>query len=180
MKSKILLLLISAVCVITAPAYSQANNAKEKLQKNSAKTFVNQSKVTISAAIAQQKKVKNEESLEMFIARAYDHQKHAIELYNQGNYQKALIHSLKARKIAIASLAENRGEIKDELDAKVFYKDFKNPEDKENKDFFKNIAKAMKNKRDPNIGELESELDPNIEVTDSDGKVDIKQLVNVK
>jgi len=159
-----------------------AVNAQDvKKQKNAAKNFINTTPSVIKNAIAQKKKNKKTDERDgPLIAKAFDQYKHAVELYNAEKYEKAMYHSLKARKYAFLSIKENKGEVPDVNDPEIIFKDFKDPKDKENKAYYKNLKKVIKNVKDVTLGDMEGELDSGIEVTEDDTKVDPKLLIMVK
>lgn len=178
MRKNIIILALISVCLFMATALD-AQDVKK--QKNAAKSFLNATPSIIKNAIAQKKKSKiDDEGSGPLIAKAFDHHKHAVDLYNAVKYEKAIYHALKARKYAILSIKERKGDYNETADPEIIFKDFKDPKDKENKAYYKNLKKVLKNVKDVALGDLEGELDSGIEVTEDDAKVDPKQLIMVK
>ena len=80
----------------------------------------------------------------------------------------------------LVSIKEDKGKYDDSANVLDVFENFKNPKDKGNKDFYKDMKMAFKNNKDASIGNAEDELDSDVEVTEDDSKVDIKQIVKVK
>ncbi len=182
MRKIVFTLVVLSICILAnSTAFAQDKNADKalKAQKDAAKKFINATPAVIKLAITQKKKSKKEDG-EPLIAKAFDHQKKAVELYNAGTYEKALYHSLKARKYAAISIKQDKGTYEEKADSEVVFKDFKDVKAKENKAFYKSMKKVFDSKKETTIGDAESELESGVEVTEDDSKVDVKQLVNVK
>jgi len=193
MKKLFTLSIIMAVCIFTSTAIYGQDAKVLKAQKASAKTFISATTKVISQANTAKIKIKRAEGVGgQNIAKAYDHQKHAIELFAAGTFEKAIYHSLKARKYAAISLKEDGVDYVEAADAEVVFKDFRDPEEKDkdkkkaNSVFFKSMKEVFKFKfklKDENaafIGEAESLLDADIEKTADDKGVTpalIKEMV---
>jgi len=177
MNKNVIFLVALSVCIFAtnADVFSQQ---KIKAQKSAAKNYINATVDYIKQAIAVKKKAHREDG-EPYIAKAFDHQKHAIELYNAGSFEKAIYHSFKARKFTMLSMKIDKGKFEDRSEAEIVFKDFKDPKNIENKAFYKSMKKAFINAKDASIGDAEADLDSGIEVTEDDAKVDIRLLVNV-
>lgn len=177
-KNVIISVVLSIFILATSVAFGQDKKV-EKEQKTAAKNYVNGTSAFIKEAIKLKKESKREDG-DPYIAKASDHYKHAVELYNNGELEKAIYHSLKARKYLAQSMKLDKGKYIEDTDFTELFQSFKDPKDKENKDFYKTNKAMFKNTKDASVGEFENELDADIEVTEDDSKVDVKGLVKVK
>jgi hypothetical protein len=167
-------LIMSFLIAGSADVFAQDKKLEQK-QKNAAKSFINQTTGIIKAAnnakkanpkAKKKKKGEDEEQGEAWIGKAIDHQKKAVELYNQGTaIEKAIYHSMKARKLAFIAIKEYKGEMQEqwEVNPEVLFKEF----DKD-KDFYKKVRKTMKDLKKPEIGDMEGELESGVEVSTAD------------
>lgn len=193
-KNLVTLVFMSLIILISSAVHAQDAKVLAK-QKNAAKAFLNATPAIIKKAVTQKKSNKKSiENIGVQIAKAFDHQKHAVELYNAEKYEKAILHSLKARKYAALSIKENKGDFEETANPETVFKDFKDRNLKikdEEKDktkermkeidkYYKNMKDAFKYKKDASIGAFESELDSGIEQTEDDEKIDLKQLTPIK
>jgi hypothetical protein len=179
MKTNVIISTVLSIFILaTSVAFGQDKKV-EKAQKTAVKTFINGTPAFIKEAVALKKESKREDG-EPYIAKASDHYKHAVELYKAENLEKAIYHTLKARKYLAQSMKLDKGKYVEDTDVNTLFQNFKDPKDKENKDFYKNIKIVFKNTKDAALGEFESELDGDLEVTEDDSKVDVKGLEKVK
>lgn len=177
-KNVIISAVLSIFILATSVVYGQDKKV-EKAQKTAVKAFINGTTAFIKEAVTLKKESKREDG-EPYIAKSNDHFKHAVELYNNGNLEKAIYHIIKARKYTALSMKLDKGKYVEDTDVMALFQNFKDPKDKSNKDFYKSIKIVFKNTKDANLAEFKSELDTDVEVTEDDANVDVKGLVKVK
>lgn len=185
MKKLRTVLMLFAIVVLACSVVNAQVDKETKAKKEAAKKFINSTPSVLKLAVTQRKankKIKAKDD-STFIAKAYDHQKHAMELYAAGTYEKAMYHSLKARKLAVMAVKQNKGRFIDQSEPELIFKAFKNPTDKANKEFYSAMFKVFKDSGSADIGQWESELDPNVELTEGDSKITaelLKKMLPVK
>lgn len=179
MKKNVITSIVLSMLILSTPVVFGQDKKVEKAKKTVTKTYVNGTVAFIKEAVSLKKESKREDG-EAFIAKAFDHHKHAIELYNNGDLEKAIYHNLKARKYLAQSMKLDKGKYVEDTDFTELFLNFKDPKEKENKDFYKTNKAMFKNTKDASIGEFENELDGDTEVTEDDTKVDVKSLEKVK
>lgn len=179
MKKNVIISVVLSIFILATSVVFGQDKKVDKAKKTVAKTYVNGTVAFIKEAIALKKESKRE-SGEPFIAKAADHYKHAVELYNNNDLEKAIYHSLKARKYIAQSMKLDKGKYVEDTDFTELFLNFKDPKDKANKDFYKNNKIMFKNTKDASIGEFENELDAEVELTAEDANVDVKSLLKVK
>lgn len=179
MKKNVIISVVLSILILATSAVFGQDKKVEKAKKTVTKTYVNGTVAFIKEAVSLKKESKREDG-EPFIAKASDHYKHATELYNNGDLEKAIYHTLKARKYLALSMKLDKGKYVEDTDFTELFQNFKDPKDKANKDFYKTNKMMFKNTKDASVGEFESELDADIEVTEDDSNVDVKGLVKVK
>lgn len=177
-KNVIISVVLSILVLVTSVVFGQDKKV-EKAQKTAVKSFINGTPAFIKEAISLKKESGRSDG-EAFIAKASDHYKHAVELYNNGTLEKAIYHTLKARKYLAQSMKLDKGKYVEDTDFTELFQNFKDPKDKANKDFYKTNKMMFKNTKDTSVGEFENELDGEVEVTEDDANVDVKGLVKVK
>ena len=195
MRKNVVVLFLMSLCILVGTAVNAQDAKLIAKQKNAAKSFINTTPAIIKKAVAQKKSNKKANDKNgPLIAKAFDHQKHAVDLYNSEKYEKAIYHALKARKYAAWSIKENKGDFEETANPEMIFKDFKDRNLKikdEDKDqtkermkeldkFYKNMKDVFKHKKDASIGVFETELDSGVEVTEDDDKADLKLLVPIK
>jgi len=148
----------------------------EKQQKNAAKMFINNTIPAIKEADRAFKAKKKDTG--GCLAKAYDNELFAMELYKAGNYEKALLHAAKARKFCFIVIKENKGKMNDvwEFESETLFASYN-----KDKEFHKKMFKTMRDLKTKDFGELEMELDPGYsDKTESDVAIVLKTLVNLK
>ncbi|MBU0486671.1 MAG: hypothetical protein KKA07_14795 [Bacteroidetes bacterium] len=140
MKRILSLILVAAIGI----SYSYAQTAQENT-----KNFINKTTTIMKYAKekVQEVKVKNGH-----MAKAADFQTFAIKFYKLGEYRKAMIHSIQARKFAFKAINDNRGTIDPAWEVKV--SDVTPPIEEET------AKKVIEQKNKEVLKSLESELDP--------------------
>lgn len=179
MKKNALISVVLSILILATSVVFGQDKKVEKAQKTVVKTYVNGTLAFIKEAVSLKKESKREDG-DPFIGKASDHFKHAAELYNSGDLEKAIYHAMKARKYLAQSMKLDKGKYVEDTDFTELFLNFKDPKDKANKDFYKNNKIMFKNTKDDSIGDFESSLDPDVEVTGDDGSVDLKALIKVK
>ncbi len=179
MKKNVITSIVLSILILATTVLFGQDKKIEKAQKTATKNYVNGTVAFIKEAVTLKKESKREGG-EPFIAKAFDHFKHAAELYNSGVFEKAIYHALKARKYLAQSMKLDKGKYVEDTDFTELFTNFKDPKDKANKDFYKTNKAMFKNSKDASIGEFESLLDGDIEVTTEDANVDLKALLKVK
>ena len=161
--------ILSLLIVSSGNVFAQDKN-KELRQKNAAKSFIIGTVTVIKAANTAKKnlmlkKKKDEDEGEAYIGKSIDYQKKAVELYKQNKFEKAIYHSMKARKLSWFAVKEFRGQENEEQWSvkETLFKDF----DKEEKFYKKTVAPAMKLKK-IELGDLEGELESGVDVSTTD------------
>lgn len=157
---KMLIMFLSLTFGVSVQAQDAQDAATLKKQANDAKSFVNSSVTVIKAAVSAKKANKKDpKSDDPFIGIAFAYQKKAAELYNEKNYEGAIFHAIKARKIAMMALKQNKGDIEDnhKVDSEKVFKNF-------NKDngFHKVLKSEMKNLKTMDIPSIDGYLTPGI------------------
>lgn len=179
MKKNVIISVVLSIFILATSVVFGQDKKVDKAKKTVTKTYVNGTIAFIKEAVALKKESKREDG-EPFIAKASDHFKHAVELYSNNDLEKAIYHSLKARKYLAQSMKLDKGKYVEDTDFTELFLNFKDPKDKANKDFYKNNKIMFKNTKDASIGEFDNELDADVEVTTEDANVDVKGLVKVK
>jgi hypothetical protein len=87
------------------------------------------------------------------------------ELYNDKNYEGAIFHAIKARKIAMMAIKQHKGDIEDnhKVDSEKVFKNFE-----KDKAFHKTLKSEMKNLKTMDIPSIDGQLNPGI----GDGAID--------
>lgn len=179
MKKNVIISVVLSILILATSTVFGQDKKVEKAKKTVTKTYINGTNAFIKEAVSLKKESKREDG-EPFIAKAFDHHKHAIELYNNGDLEKAIYHTLKARKYLAQSMKLDKGKYVEDTDFTELFQNFKDSKDKENKEFYKTNKAMFKNTKDTSVGEFENELDGDIEVTENDANVDVKGLEKVK
>ncbi len=149
--------LILSTIEATAQKKKMIGLEDDKRAKPNTKTYVVATSAVVKEAIKayRKKKVASGGAL----GKSVDHQRYALEQYKAGNFQKAVLHSWKARKLAFISLEANGGTID-----KAWAMDV----EKVSPPLDKKRAKKVKEKH-TDLGELENELDHDVKLkTDED------------
>lgn len=166
-KSQTLKTLVLFVAVLFSSLQMHAQKDPEaallKKQGVDAKAFINSTLNVIKAAISAKKANKKDpKSTEPFIGLAYDYQKKAVELYNAGNIEGSIFHALKARKLAIMGIKNNKGDVQDahQVDEEKLFKNFN-----KDKDFLKGVKRDMKNVKGQEMPSIDSFLESGVAVS---------------
>lgn len=150
-------LLLSLVILTSSIAFGQDKKV-EKEQKTASKNYVNGTSAFIKEAVKLKKESERGDG-EPYIAKAFDHFKHATEVYNNGDLEKAIYHAMKARKYLAQSMKLDKGKYVEDTDFTELFQSFKDPKDKENKEFYKTNKAMFKNTKDTSIGDFDNNLD---------------------
>jgi len=157
-----LLLLTTFICGSLFAQIDEGQTDDRKAKAN-ARTFINQSSIVVREAGKEFRK--NKISCSGNLSKACDHQHYALKMFKSGNYGKSLYHSWKARKLAFVCLKSNKATIKDEW--LVRPQTVCPPLDE------KKIKKLLKNKKNADMGNIENELDINVENNLPDEQADL-------
>lgn len=179
---KVLIMFLSLTFGLSVQAQDAATLKK---QANDAKAFVNSSVTVIKAAVSAKKANKKDpKSDEPFIGIAFEYQKKAAELYNDKNYEGAIYHAIKARKVAMMAIKQHKGDIEDnhKVDSEKVFKNY----DKD-KAFHKVLKSEMKNLKTMDIPSIDGQLTPGVgdgatdpDVKNAKGILEMEKTCKVK